>query len=72
VANRFALGAVALSVLLQLASLYVHPIALALRVAPMSGTEWVVVLACAALPALVGQALRLVRAGVVPVGVDHA
>ena len=60
-ANRFALGAVALSVLLQLAAVYVEPVALALRVSPLSLVEWGVVLACSAVPAVIGQGARLVR-----------
>lgn len=58
-ANRFALGAVVLSVLLQLAAIYVEPVALALRVVPLGPVEWVVVLACSAVPAVIGQAGRL-------------
>ena len=58
-ANASAIGAVAISAALQLLAIYVPPIAMALSVSPLSPTEWLVVLACAAFPAVVGQANRL-------------
>jgi Ca2+-transporting ATPase len=60
-ANRWAIGAVALSTALQLVAVYVPPIARVLRTAPPSAAEWIVVLACSAVAALVGQALRTRR-----------
>ena len=60
-ANASALGAVAVSAALQLVAIHVPPVALALSVSPLDATEWLVVLACAACPAVVGQALRLFR-----------
>jgi Ca2+-transporting ATPase len=59
--NAAALGAVAVSAALQLLAIYVPPVALALSVSPLDAAEWLVVLACAAFPAVVGQSLRLLR-----------
>jgi hypothetical protein len=42
-------------------AIYVPPVALALSVSPLDGVEWLVVLACAAFPAIVGQGVRLLR-----------
>jgi len=60
--NRYALGAVFLTVALQLAALYVDPLPRVLRLSPLSAREWVVVLACAAAPAVAGQAGKLLSA----------
>jgi Ca2+-transporting ATPase len=60
-ANVAALGALVVSGGLQLVAIYVPPVALALSVSPLATAEWVVVLAAAAFPAVVGQALRLRR-----------
>ena len=59
--NRYALGAVGLSVLLQVATMYVEPLPRLLRVAPLDGSEWLVVGCCALVPAVTGQALKLWR-----------
>jgi Ca2+-transporting ATPase len=56
--NRYALGAVVLCVLLQLASVYVTPLAGALHLVRPSAQEWLVILACAATPAILGQAYK--------------
>jgi Ca2+-transporting ATPase len=58
-ANPVAVGAVLLSGGLQLAAIYVAPVAGALGVSPLSDAEWLVVLGCAALPAVIGQVARL-------------
>jgi Ca2+-transporting ATPase len=58
-ANRYALGAVVLSVMLQLLTVSLEPVAGVLRVVSLSATEWAVVLALAAVPAVVGQVLKL-------------
>ena len=60
-ANPYALGAVALSLGLQAATLYVDPLPRLLRVMPLSSGEWLVVLCLAAVPALVGQAVKIWR-----------
>jgi Ca2+-transporting ATPase len=61
VANPFALGAVVLAVMLQLVAVYTEPLAHTLRVAPLAFEEWLVVVACSAVTAIVGQAIRLKR-----------
>jgi Ca2+-transporting ATPase len=65
-ANPYAIAAVAVSGLLQLVAIYVGPIAAALGVVPLSAREWLVVLAAAAMPAVVGQAIRLARGAAHP------
>ena len=59
--NPAALGAVALAGSLQLAALLVEPLARTLAVAPLGVTEWIVVVALSAIPAIAGQTLRLRR-----------
>lgn len=61
VSNRFALGALVLSVALQLAAVLVRPIAAALHVVPLARDEWLVVMLCSAATAVVGQALHAWR-----------
>jgi hypothetical protein len=53
-----ALGAVALSIALQLAALGFAPLAAILHVTPLETTEWIVVVALAAIPAVVGQGAK--------------
>jgi Ca2+-transporting ATPase len=60
-ANRFALGAVVLAVLLQVAAVAVDPLAGVLEVVPLTAQEWLVVTVMAAIPAVVGQAIRTWR-----------
>jgi Ca2+-transporting ATPase len=59
--NRWAVGAVVVSSLLQVVPLYVAPIGSVLRVAPLTAQEWAVVLACSGFPAVVGQIMRVRR-----------
>jgi Ca2+-transporting ATPase len=61
-ANRYALGAVATSVGLQLAAMYIDRLADVLRVTTLDREQWVVVMALSAVPALAGQGVKLVRA----------
>jgi Ca2+-transporting ATPase len=61
VANPYALGAVALSMALQLAAMYVTPLARVLHVAPLHLADFAVVIALGAIPAVVGQARKLWR-----------
>jgi Ca2+-transporting ATPase len=64
-ANRAAVGAVLLAIGLQLLTVFLDPLARVLRVTPLSGREWALVVALGTLPALLGQgakALRSVRA----------
>jgi Ca2+-transporting ATPase len=58
-ANPWALAAVALSLALQGAAGYVEPLARVLGLVALDAGEWAVVAGLAALPALVGQAIRL-------------
>jgi Ca2+-transporting ATPase len=60
--NRYALGAVLLTVSLQLAALYVDPLPRVLRLSPLAAREWAVVLVCAAAPAVAGQTGKLLAA----------
>jgi P-type Ca2+ transporter type 2C len=60
-ANRYALGAVMLCVLLQLASVYIVPLADVLRLVQPSPREWFVVMACSAFPAIAGQLFKSIR-----------
>ena len=57
--NRFALAAVAVSVGLQLTAMYLPPLARVLRVVPLEGGEWLLVLALSAVPAVTGQVLKM-------------
>jgi Ca2+-transporting ATPase len=62
-ANGYALLAVALSVGLQLAAMYVHPLPELLHLIPLGPGQWLVVLVASLVPALAGQTLKVVRAG---------
>ena len=57
-ANAFALGAVALTVALQLLALYLPPLRNLLGLVPLGIADWMVVLPLAAVPAVIGQALK--------------
>ena len=57
--NPYAVGAVVLCVALQLAAMYVEPLADVLRVRPLGVRDWFVVLACSSLAAVFGQTLRV-------------
>ncbi|OFW13414.1 MAG: hypothetical protein A3H29_16825 [Acidobacteria bacterium RIFCSPLOWO2_02_FULL_67_21] len=52
-------AAVVLSAGLQIATMYVEPLPQLLRVTPLGTGEWMMVAACAAVPAIVGQLLKL-------------
>lgn len=58
--NRYALGAVALVIVLQLLAVYYAPLARVLRVQPVALTDWLIVLPLALAPAIVGQGLKRV------------
>ena len=62
-ANRAALAAVALAMGLQLVAAFFEPLARVLGVTPLSAREWALVGALGALPAVLGQGLKLLRAG---------
>jgi Ca2+-transporting ATPase len=61
-ANRYALGAAVLAVALQVLAAVLPPLSRVLRVTPLSTSEWRLVAALGLVPALVGQALKSVRA----------
>jgi Ca2+-transporting ATPase len=62
VANRYALAAVAVSVGLQLAALYVEPLPSVLRLVPLGRETWLLVLGVSVAPAIVGQAIKVLTA----------
>jgi hypothetical protein len=57
----YAIGAAALSIGLQVATMYVDPLPRLLRVTPLDADEWLVVAGCALVPAVAGQALKFWR-----------
>jgi hypothetical protein len=61
--NRWALGAVALSLALQMLTT-VEPLARILRVVPLRPGEWAAVIVLAVTPAVVGQGLKKMWSGV--------
>ena len=56
--NPYALAAIALSIVLQLIAAYVTPLARILGVVPPEVRDWLVIVALAAVPALIGQAIK--------------
>lgn len=59
--NPWALAAVALVTVLQVASAHVPPLARVLGTVPLSGKDWIVVLLLSLVPAVVGQTVKLLR-----------
>jgi Ca2+-transporting ATPase len=57
-ANPYAVAAVTIVIALQLAAVYVEPLAAVLHTQRLTYIEWLVVALCAALPAVVGQLLH--------------
>jgi P-type Ca2+ transporter type 2C len=62
-ANRWAIGAVLLAVALQVLAVEFAPLAAVLRLTPLTGGDWAVVAGLGALPAVGGQAVKLLRRG---------
>jgi Ca2+-transporting ATPase len=60
-ANRWALAAAILTIGLQVMAVHFAPLARLLGVTPLSGRDWLVLLIFAAVPALVGQFIALVK-----------
>ena len=58
VSNRWALGAVVVVVVLQLVAVHVTPLARVLGVTALPVSDWLVIIAAAAVPALFGQIMR--------------
>jgi Ca2+-transporting ATPase len=63
ISNPYAIGAIVLSTVLQVATMYIEPLPRLLRVMPLDAQEWMVVGCCALIPAVVGQALKIWRPG---------
>jgi Ca2+-transporting ATPase len=61
-ANPYALGAVALSLALQVGLLSIEPVGRLFHVTPLGVREWIVVAALSSVTALAGQAIRLLSA----------
>ena len=59
--NRFALLGAGISIGLQIAAVTVAPLARVLHLSPLDPIDWFVILAMAAVPAVVGQGLKLMR-----------
>ena len=57
--NPYAIGALVLSIVLQLATVYVAPLAQVLGLVPLTWRDWSIVIAFALGPAVVGQAIKL-------------
>ncbi|MFW6201767.1 MAG: cation-translocating P-type ATPase [Gemmatimonadota bacterium] len=62
-ANRYAIGAVVLVLGLQLLAVYFPPLATVLRLVPLAPGDWLVIVPLSLAPAVVGQAIKLVRRG---------
>ena len=60
IANPYALGGAAIAVGLQVATAWFGPLADILRVTPVAGRDWVVIVAASAVPAVSGQMVRLI------------
>ena len=58
-ANPTALAAVALAVGLQALAAFLEPLARVLRITPLTGREWALVVVLGAVPAIVGQLVKL-------------
>ena len=60
--NQWALAAVVLVIVLQLAAAYVHPLPGILRVAVPNARDWLLILPFSLAPAIIGQTAKLLRA----------
>jgi magnesium-transporting ATPase (P-type) len=60
-ANRYAIAAVVLVLVLQLLAVYAAPLASVLGTVPLTPRDWLMVVPVALLPALVGQAMKRAR-----------
>jgi Ca2+-transporting ATPase len=61
-ANRFAIGAVVLVVLAQLAAVYFPPLARLLQTYPLTWRDWLVIVPLSLAPAVVGQVSKVISA----------
>jgi Ca2+-transporting ATPase len=60
-ANLWALGAVALTIALQFVAVYFPPLAHVLDLMPLRAQDWVVIMAAAIMPAVIGQLIETRR-----------
>ncbi|HEX6965013.1 MAG TPA: HAD-IC family P-type ATPase, partial [Gemmatimonadaceae bacterium] len=60
-ANPYALGALVVTILLQLLAVGYAPLAHVLELRPLAASEWIIVIALGAIPAVIGQLLRRSR-----------
>ncbi|MGE5833273.1 MAG: cation-translocating P-type ATPase [Acidobacteriota bacterium] len=60
-ANRFALAGAAISVALQLIAALLPPLATLLHLTSLATTDWIVIVALALAPAVIGQGLKVLR-----------
>jgi hypothetical protein len=60
-ANPAAIGAVLLSLGLQIAALLIAPLAAVLRLTPLGAEDWAAIVILSAVPAVAGQALKVWR-----------
>jgi Ca2+-transporting ATPase len=59
--NYYAIGAVILTVALQILAIHLPPLARALGLRPLTPYDWVIVVGLALVPAAIGQLLKLIR-----------
>jgi Ca2+-transporting ATPase len=60
-ANPYAVGGLTLSIVLQLVAVYADPLPRILGLAPLDQRDWLIVIAFALVPAVVGQGIKLVQ-----------
>ncbi|HEU5169900.1 MAG TPA: cation-translocating P-type ATPase [Gemmatimonadales bacterium] len=64
--NRWAVAMALLAAALQVAAMHVPVLARTLQITALDGREWAAVVGLAAMPAVLGQALKAIKAGRVP------
>ena len=60
-ANPYAIGAIALTIALQLVAIFFAPLASLLQLAPLDGRQWAIVIGAGLCPGVVGQAIKLLE-----------
>ena len=60
IANPYALAGASIAIGLQIATIAIEPLTRILRVTPLEGRDWIVIVVAAAVPAVVGQIVKLV------------
>jgi Ca2+-transporting ATPase len=61
VANPWALAGAGLAIALQLLAILYAPLRSVLHLVPLERQDWLIVVSCAAIPAVVGQTIKIVR-----------